>query len=134
MKVMVIGGGGREHAIIKKIKKNSTIEKIYALPGNGGIAQDAECVNVKATDIVKGNGVIIGCTDQDGFDYGDSGVWTIPSIASGKNVTLTVIVHVTAEGMIANNVTAKSDENDTPVTNETPEVKVLPEPVGPEIR
>ena len=51
MKIMVIGGGGREHAIIKKIKENPEVEKIYALPGNGGIAADAECVNVKATDL-----------------------------------------------------------------------------------
>ncbi len=51
MKIMVIGGGGREHAIIKKLKENKDIEKIYALPGNGGIAQDAECVAVGATDI-----------------------------------------------------------------------------------
>ena len=51
MKIMVIGGGGREHAIIKKLKENKEIEKIYALPGNGGIAQDAECVAVGATDI-----------------------------------------------------------------------------------
>ena len=51
MKIMVIGGGGREHAIIKKLKENPSVEKIYALPGNGGIAQDAECVNVKATDL-----------------------------------------------------------------------------------
>ncbi len=51
MKIMVVGGGGREHAIIKKLKENKTIEKIYALPGNGGIAADAECVNVAATDI-----------------------------------------------------------------------------------
>ncbi|MBQ8782152.1 MAG: phosphoribosylamine--glycine ligase [Clostridia bacterium] len=51
MKIMVIGGGGREHAIIKKLKENKDIEKIYALPGNGGIAQDAECVNIGATDI-----------------------------------------------------------------------------------
>jgi len=51
LKVMVIGGGGREHAIIKKIKENKEIEIIYALPGNGGIAADAECVNIKATDI-----------------------------------------------------------------------------------
>ncbi len=51
MKVMVIGGGGREHAIIKKLKENSGIETIYALPGNGGIAADAECVSIKATDV-----------------------------------------------------------------------------------
>ncbi|MBR3868425.1 MAG: phosphoribosylamine--glycine ligase [Clostridia bacterium] len=51
MKIMVVGGGGREHAIIKKLKENKNIEKMYALPGNGGIAADAECVNVGATDI-----------------------------------------------------------------------------------
>ncbi len=51
MKIMVVGGGGREHAIIKKLKENKDIEKIFALPGNGGIAADAECVNVGATDI-----------------------------------------------------------------------------------
>jgi len=51
MRIMVIGGGGREHAIIKKLKEDPRAEKIFALPGNGGIAADAECVNVKATDI-----------------------------------------------------------------------------------
>ena len=51
MNIMVIGGGGREHAIIKKLAENKDITKIYALPGNGGIASDAECVDVKATDI-----------------------------------------------------------------------------------
>ena len=51
MKVMVVGGGGREHAIIKKLKENKSVEKIWALPGNGGIALDAECHPVKATDI-----------------------------------------------------------------------------------
>lgn len=51
MKIMVVGGGGREHAIIKKLKENSSVEKIYALPGNGGIASDAECVNIGACDI-----------------------------------------------------------------------------------
>ena len=51
MKVMVVGGGGREHAIIKKIKENKNVETIYALPGNGGIAQDAECVDIGAKDI-----------------------------------------------------------------------------------
>lgn len=53
MKIMVVGGGGREHAIIKKIKENKDVEKIYALPGNGGMAKDAEIVNIGATDIEK---------------------------------------------------------------------------------
>ncbi|MGN1479065.1 MAG: phosphoribosylamine--glycine ligase [Acutalibacteraceae bacterium] len=51
MKIMVIGGGGREHAVIKKLKENKDVEKIYAIPGNGGIAADAECVSAAATDI-----------------------------------------------------------------------------------
>ncbi|MBR5232397.1 MAG: phosphoribosylamine--glycine ligase [Clostridia bacterium] len=51
MKVMVVGGGGREHAIIKKIKENPAVSEIYALPGNGGIAADALCVNIAATDV-----------------------------------------------------------------------------------
>lgn len=51
MKIMVVGGGGREHAIIKKLKANKSVTEIYALPGNGGIAKDAECVPISATDI-----------------------------------------------------------------------------------
>ncbi|MBR0138733.1 MAG: phosphoribosylamine--glycine ligase, partial [Firmicutes bacterium] len=51
MKLLVVGGGGREHAIIKKLKENSSVEVIYALPGNGGMAKDAVCVPIKATDI-----------------------------------------------------------------------------------
>ena len=51
MKVLVVGGGGREHAIIKKLKENKGIAEIFALPGNGGIANDATCVNIGATDI-----------------------------------------------------------------------------------
>ncbi len=51
MKIMVVGGGGREHAIIKKLKENSTITEIFALPGNGGIAADATCVSIGATDV-----------------------------------------------------------------------------------
>ncbi len=51
MNIMVIGGGGREHAIIKAIKKNPTVETIYALPGNGGMAADATCVDIGAKDI-----------------------------------------------------------------------------------
>ena len=51
MKVMVVGGGGREHAIIKKLKENKRITEIFALPGNGGMAKDATLVNIGAKDI-----------------------------------------------------------------------------------
>ncbi|MCL2210732.1 MAG: phosphoribosylamine--glycine ligase [Treponema sp.] len=51
MNVLVIGSGGREHAIVKALKKNERIRKIYAAPGNGGISMDASCVNIKADNI-----------------------------------------------------------------------------------
>ena len=51
MKILVIGGGGREHAIIKKLKENPAVETIFALPGNGGIAADATCVDIGAKDL-----------------------------------------------------------------------------------
>ena len=51
MKLLVVGGGGREHAIIKKLKENPAVEEIFALPGNGGIAADATCVNIGAKDL-----------------------------------------------------------------------------------
>lgn len=51
MKLLVVGSGGREHAIIKKLKENPTVEVIYALPGNGGIAADAVCVPIGACEI-----------------------------------------------------------------------------------
>ena len=51
LKILVVGGGGREHAIIKKIKENKRVSDIYALPGNGGISYDATCIPIKATDI-----------------------------------------------------------------------------------
>ena len=53
MRILVVGGGGREHAIIKKLKKSPACEKIYALPGNGGMASDAECVAIGAKDLDK---------------------------------------------------------------------------------
>ena len=53
MNLLVVGGGGREHAIIKKLKENKSVSAIYALPGNGGIAADATCVSIGATDIDK---------------------------------------------------------------------------------
>ena len=51
MKIMVVGGGGREHAIIQKIKENPAVEVIYALPGNAGMRDDAICVNIGAKDL-----------------------------------------------------------------------------------
>ena len=63
MKVMVVGGGGREHAIIKKLKENKEITEIFALPGNGGMQKDATLVNIGAKDIdaqvefAKANGI-----------------------------------------------------------------------------
>ena len=53
MKVMVVGGGGREHAIIKKLKENREITELYALPGNGGMANDATCIDIGAKEIKK---------------------------------------------------------------------------------
>ena len=53
MRIMVVGGGGREHAIIKKLKESEKVTEIFALPGNGGIAKDATCVNIGAKDIEK---------------------------------------------------------------------------------
>lgn len=65
MKILVVGGGGREHAIIKKIKENPTVEQIFALPGNGGIAKDAACVPIGATEIDK----IVAFAQEMAVDY-----------------------------------------------------------------
>ena len=65
MKILVVGGGGREHAIIKKIKENPQVEEIFALPGNGGIAQDATCVAIGAKEIDK----ITAFAVDNGIDY-----------------------------------------------------------------
>ncbi|MBR5285437.1 MAG: phosphoribosylamine--glycine ligase [Clostridia bacterium] len=65
MKILVVGGGGREHAIITKIKQNKNVEKIFALPGNGGIARDAECVNIGAKDI----DAIVSFAVENAIDY-----------------------------------------------------------------
>ncbi len=53
MKLLVVGSGGREHAMIKKLKENKSVDKIFAVPGNGGMKDDAECVQISATDIEK---------------------------------------------------------------------------------
>ena len=51
MKILVVGGGGREHAIIRKLKESKQVDALYCAPGNGGISKDAECFPVKATDV-----------------------------------------------------------------------------------
>jgi phosphoribosylamine--glycine ligase len=51
MKVLVIGGGGREHALVWKVAQSPKVTKIFAAPGNAGIAGFAECVPIKAEDI-----------------------------------------------------------------------------------
>ena len=65
MNILVVGSGGREHAIIKKLKLNPTVQTIYALPGNGGIAADAKCVNIGATDI----DAIVAFAKENAIDY-----------------------------------------------------------------
>ena len=51
MKVLVVGGGGREHALVWKLKQSRRLTKLYCAPGNGGIAGDAECVPFRADDL-----------------------------------------------------------------------------------
>ena len=65
MKLLVVGGGGREHAIIKSLKKNPEVTEIFAAPGNGGIAKDATCVAIGATDIEK----IVAFAAENAIDY-----------------------------------------------------------------
>ena len=65
MKIMVVGGGGREHAIIKKIKENKSVEEIFALPGNGGMAKDATLVPIGAKEIDK----IVDFAKENKIDY-----------------------------------------------------------------
>ncbi len=65
MKLLVVGGGGREHAIIKKLKESKSVSEIFALPGNGGMEKDATCVNIGAKDI---EGIVkFAC--ENGIDY-----------------------------------------------------------------
>ena len=65
MKLLVVGGGGREHAIIKSLRKNPAVTEIFALPGNGGIAADAVCVPIGATEIDK----IVAFAQEKNVDY-----------------------------------------------------------------
>ena len=65
MKLLVVGGGGREHAIIRSLKLNPEVTEIFALPGNGGIAEDATCVPIGATEIDK----IVAFAVENAIDY-----------------------------------------------------------------
>ena len=65
MKILVVGGGGREHAIIKKIKENKQVEEIFALPGNAGMKNDATCVSIGAKDL---DGIVAFAKEK-GIDY-----------------------------------------------------------------
>ena len=65
MKILVIGGGGREHAIIKALKKSPACTEIWCAPGNGGIGYDAKCRDIKATDV----DAMVAFAREEGFDY-----------------------------------------------------------------
>ncbi len=65
MKILVVGGGGREHAIIRSLKKNSDVTEVFACPGNGGIAADATCTGIGATEIDK----IVAFAVENKIDY-----------------------------------------------------------------
>lgn len=65
MKVLVVGGGGREHAIVRKLKESAEITALYCAPGNGGIAEDAICVPIRATDV---EGIAAWAANE-GMDY-----------------------------------------------------------------
>jgi phosphoribosylamine--glycine ligase len=65
VKVLVVGGGGREHAIIWKLKQSKRVDKLYCAPGNGGIAQDACCVDIQAKDI----DAMVAYAKKEGIDF-----------------------------------------------------------------
>ena len=64
-KILVVGGGGREHAIIKALKKSPDCGEIWCAPGNGGISYDAKCKNIKATDVE----TMVAFAAEEKFDY-----------------------------------------------------------------
>ena len=65
MKILVVGGGGREHAIIKALKKSPDCGEIWCAPGNGGISYDARCKNIPATHVEE----MVAFAKEEGFDY-----------------------------------------------------------------
>lgn len=65
MKILVVGGGGREHAIIRALKKSPDCGDIWCAPGNGGIGYDATCKNISATDV----DAMVAFAKAEAFDY-----------------------------------------------------------------
>ena len=65
MNILIVGGGGREHTIIRYLKKNPTVETIFACPGNGGMAEEAVCTGIGATDLEK----IVAFAVENKIDY-----------------------------------------------------------------
>ena len=65
MKILVVGGGGREHAIIRALKKSPLCTEIWCAPGNGGISYDAKCKNIMSTDV----DTMVGFAVEEKFDY-----------------------------------------------------------------
>ncbi|MBQ5755338.1 MAG: phosphoribosylamine--glycine ligase, partial [Oscillospiraceae bacterium] len=65
MKILVVGGGGREHAIIRSLKKSPLCGEIWCAPGNGGISYDAKCKDIKATDVE----AMVAFAKEEAFDY-----------------------------------------------------------------
>ena len=64
-KILVVGGGGREHAIIKALKKSPDCGEVWCAPGNGGISYDAKCKNIKSTDVE----AMVAFAKEEAFDY-----------------------------------------------------------------
>ena len=65
MKILVVGGGGREHATIRSLKKSPLCGEIWCAPGNGGISYDAKCKDIKATDVE----AMVAFAKEEAFDY-----------------------------------------------------------------
>ena len=65
MKILVVGGGGREHAIIRALKQSPRCTEIWCAPGNGGISYDAHCKNIAATDVE----AMVAFAQEEAFDY-----------------------------------------------------------------
>ena len=93
MNIMVVGGGGREHAIVKKISESKRAGKLYAVPGNGGIAALAECINIKVTDVDAITEAAKALRDKNSLD--------LVFVASDDPLSLGLVDKLEAEGIRA---------------------------------